>query len=116
MEFTKEQIERYKQQWGRLHVYETTTDDRGVSIYNAKGELKEGCEVKSCLLKSPSLQVLDACQMSNGGSTLKFNEMLVENCWVDGDVELKTVDVYREGLYRRLGLILRCVDGELKEV
>lgn len=97
MEFKKEQIEAYKKQYGTVFKYTA----------------KDG---KSCLLRSPDLTILDACRTISGGSSVKFDAALVDNCWIDGDPELKTVDKYRMGLFDWLGGIIKKVDGELEEL
>jgi len=97
MKWTKEQIEAYKEKYGSLYKY--TANDG-----------------KSCLLRSPGLEILDACRTISGGSSIKFDKALVENCWVDGDNELKTLDKYQMGLFDWLGGIIQKVDGELEEL
>ncbi len=97
MEFTPEQIAAYKAQYGNVFRYTS----------------KDG---KCCLLKSPDLQVIDACRVISGGSSIKFDIALVDNCWIAGDEELKTKDAYRIGLFEWLGSIIKRVDGELEEL
>ncbi len=97
MEFTPEQIAVYKQRYGTVFRY-TATDG------------------KSCILKAPDLQVIDACRVLSGGSAIKFDSALVENCWVAGDEEFKKDDAYRIGLFEWLGNIIRKVDGRLEEL
>ncbi|MDR2557040.1 MAG: hypothetical protein LBC49_04925 [Bacteroidales bacterium] len=97
MEFTKEQIEKYKRQYGSVFMYTS----------------KDG---KSCILRAPDLQILDACRTISGGSSIRFDIALVDNCWIDGDIELKTIDKYKMGLFDWLGGIIQKIDGELKEL
>ncbi len=94
---TAEQIKMWKNQYGNIYKY-TTTDG------------------KWCVLKSPDLLTLDACKTISGGSSIKFDIALVDNCWIDGDVELKTIDKYRMGLFDWLGGIIKKVDGQLEEL
>jgi len=97
MKFTKEQIQAYKAKYGNLYKY-TASDG------------------KSCLLRSPNLEILDACRTISGGSSIKFDKALVDNCWVDGDKELRTLDKYQMGLFDWLGGIIDKVDGELEQL
>lgn len=71
---------------------------------------------KCCYMRSPDLQILDACRTISGGSSLKFDMALRDNCWLDGDVELKTVDKYQMGLFDWLGGIVKKIDGQLEEL
>lgn len=95
--WTKEQIEQYKKQYGSIFKY--TSDDG-----------------KQCLLKSPDLVTLDACRTISEGSSIKFDKALVDNCWIDGDQEMKTEDKYLMGLFDWLGAIITKVDGQLDEL
>jgi hypothetical protein len=97
MDFTKAQIQEYKKQYG------------GVFKYTAK-------DSKSCILRSPDLKILDACRTISGGSSIKFDEALLNNCWLAGDEELKTVDKYKIGLFDWLGGIIQKIEGELEEL
>ncbi|MHB9003518.1 MAG: hypothetical protein ACYC6C_05580 [Coriobacteriia bacterium] len=94
---TKEVIEAWKKKFGAVYKYST----------------KDG---KVCYLKCPDLQILDACRTISGGSSLKFDQALVDNCWLEGDLEFKTVDKYRMGLYDWLGGIVKKIDGQLEEL
>lgn len=97
MNFTKAKIAEYKKEYGSVFRYTA----------------KDG---KSCLLRSPDLTILDACRTISGGSSVKFDIALLDNCWIDGDEELKTVDKYKMGLFDWLGGIIQKVDGELEEL
>lgn len=97
MEFTDAQIKQYKEKYGAIYRYKT----------------QDG---KSCLLRSPDLEILDACRTISGGSSIKFDKALLDNCWIDGDTELKTVDKYKIGLFDWLGGIIQKVEGELEEL
>jgi len=70
---------------------------------------------KGCILKSPNLQILDACRTISAGSSIKFDQALVLNTWVMGDDELKQ-DKYQMGLFDWLGGIINKVEGELEKL
>lgn len=116
MKATKEQIDLWRKQYGDIFEYKATTDVEGNSIYDEKGNVKEGQKELRGYLYSPSLLVLDACKMTSGKSELKFNEALVANCWIDGDKELIEVDEYKAGLFQWLGVLIKIVSGELKKL
>ena len=71
---------------------------------------------KSCYLRNPDLDVLDACRTISAGSSIKFDKAMVDNCWLAGDEELRTVDKYKMGLYEWLGGIIKKVSGKLEEL
>jgi len=71
---------------------------------------------KCCVLRAPDLVILDACRVMSGGSSIKFDIMLLENCWLAGDAELKTGDKYRLGLFDWLSTVIKKVEGELVEL
>lgn len=97
MKWSDEQIKVFKEKYGNIFKYTT----------------KDG---KSCLLRSPNLDILDACRTISGGSSIRFDKALIDNCWIDGDKELKTVDKYQMGLFDWLGAIIDKVDGELEQL
>ncbi len=97
MELTKEQISTCKATHGK--VFKHTSKDG-----------------KMCLLKSPDLNVIDACRTISGGSSIKFDKALVDNCWIAGDVELRNASKYQLGLFDWLGGIIEKVDEDLEEL
>lgn len=70
----------------------------------------------SCVLRSPDLNIIDACRAIAGNSAVKFDTALVDNCWLAGDEELRSQDKYRMGLFDWLGVIITKVEGELGEL
>ena len=71
---------------------------------------------KCCVLRTPDLTILDACRTMSRGSSIRFDMALLENCWLDGDPELKTEDKYRMGIFDWLGSIIKKTEGELVEL
>lgn len=71
---------------------------------------------KCCVLRAPDLTILDACRIISRGSSIQFDIALLENCWLDGDPELKTEDKYRMGVFDWLGTIIKKTEGELVEL
>ncbi len=94
---TKEHIKSLKTLHGRLFVYRS---DDG----------------KYCILRVPTLMEIDACRAISGGSSIQFDMALVDNIWVEGDEEFKTVDKYRMGLFDWLGTVIIKVRGEMEEL
>lgn len=71
---------------------------------------------KMCVLRAPDLSIIDACRTIAGGSSIKFDIALVDNCWLDGDDCLRKEDKYRMGLFDWLGVIIVKVEGALVEL
>jgi hypothetical protein len=97
MKHDQDKIAQYKKAYDKVFKYTT----------------KDG---KTCLLRNPDLKIIDACRTTSGGSSVKFDMALVDNCWLEGDIELKTVDKYRMGLFDWLRGIVFKVDGQLEEL
>jgi hypothetical protein len=89
-------LAEWKQQYGQIYGYASS-------------------DGKVAILRSPDLKILDMAQTASNGSEIKFDKILLENCWIDGDVELKT-DKYFLGLRDWLGNIVQKVYGELVEL
>ena len=47
---------------------------------------------KVCYLKKPDRKVLGAASVLGKNDPMKYNEVLLENCWLDGDEEIKKDD------------------------
>jgi hypothetical protein len=90
-------IDKWKKEFGAIFIYRT----------------EDG---KFCILKKPSLLILDATRAISKGSSIQFDIALVDNCWLHGDECLKTNDDYRLGLFDWLGGIIKKVEGELEEL
>lgn len=70
MEITKEQIENWKVQHGE--VFKIVVGD------------------KVCYLKQPTRQILSFAAVAGQTDPLKYNEVILERCWLAGDEEIKT--------------------------
>lgn len=97
MEVDERQIAAWKEKFGDVYKY-TSADGKVV------------------FMRGPDLTILDACRSVSGGSSIRFDIALVENCWLDGDPEFKTDDAYRMGLFDWLGGIIRKVEGRLEQL
>lgn len=95
--YGKEQLDSWKAKYGNIFGYKS----------------EDG---KSCVLRCPDLDIIDACRATSGGSSIRFDKALVDNCWLEGDDELRKVDKYRMGLFDWLGTIIKKVEGNLVEL
>jgi len=96
-EATPEQIEAWKREFETVFQY--TLADNRVAYF-----------------RTPTLQILDACKTLSGGSAMKFNELLMNNCWLGGDDELRKHDKYKMGIFEWLPDIIIKVEGRLEKL
>jgi hypothetical protein len=95
---TPEQIAEWKAKYGDIFAYETED-----------GEY-------ACYLKRPSRQVVEQSMMKGQGSGFKIADVILDNCWLGGNPELRSVDKYFTGLQNQIGGIIEVATGELKKL
>ena len=93
MNATKEQIAEWKNKHGQIFCIKV--DD------------------KSCYLKKPSRKALGYASMAGKENPLKFNEVLLNDCWLAGDEEIKTNDDLFLSVSQKLGEIIEVKEAEL---
>ena len=89
---TKEQVETLKKKHGE--VFEIEVED------------------KVCYLKKPTRKVLSLAATD----PMKYNEVILANCWVDGDEEIKTDDAYFLGVSGVLAELIEVKKASLKKL
>jgi hypothetical protein len=93
---TPEQIAKWKTQHGEVFVY--TVDNL------------------ACYLKRPSRQVVELATAEGANRPFKFTEVILANCWLDGNDELRTADKYFMGLSGKVAELVEIKTGELKKL
>lgn len=93
---TSEQIEAWKKKHG--DVFCVTVGD------------------KVAYLKRPDRKTLGAAAVVGKNNPMKYNEILLENCWLDGDPEIKTDDALFLGVSAKLGELVEVKEAELKKL
>lgn len=93
---TAQQIEKWKAQYGRIYTY---TADGKVGY-----------------LRAPDRRIIASAAVLAGPDNLKQKEMVIANCWLGGDADLKDRDNYFFGLSNVVDGIIDVVQGELKEL
>jgi hypothetical protein len=105
MKFTKEQIEAYKKKYGRIWLF--TSGDKS-------------CICKPAGRNELSLATVCATTMIPGKEPVfdsnKFNESILNSCWIDGDEEIKTDDKYFLGIIEQLQVLVEKSSFEVKEL
>lgn len=93
---TPEDIAKWKKKHGDVFAYES--------------------DGKICYLRRPSRQVISAATVSGQNDPFNFAQVIIENCWLGGDDELRTADKYFMGLSQKVNEIVEIKVGELKKL
>jgi hypothetical protein len=71
---------------------------------------------KECYLRNPDRKTLSAAATVGRNDPLRYNEILLQNCWIEGDEEIKTDDQYFLGISSKLAEIVEVKEGTLKKL
>jgi hypothetical protein len=93
---TKEQIAEWKAKHGK--VYCVKVDD------------------KACYLKKPGRKILGYATVAGKDNPMKFNEVLLNDCWLGGDEEIKTDDTLFLSVSPKLSELIVTKEAELEEL
>lgn len=93
---TQKQIEELKSKYGE--VYEVEVDD------------------KVCYLKKPTRKTLSAAATVGQKDPMKYNEIILANCWIQGDEEIKTNDALFLGVSGILSELIDIKEAKLKKL
>ncbi len=96
MKVSKEQIHAWKEQYG--DVFKVSVDD------------------KSAYLRSPDRKTLSYASSVGSKDPLKFNEIILNGCWLAGDEELKTNDSYFLAVSGKLSEIIQVKEAKLEKL
>lgn len=70
-------------------------------------------EDKSCILKKPSRKVLSYATSVAAKDPMKFNEIMLNDCFVAGDEEIKTDDSYFLAAASKISELIEVKESEL---
>ncbi len=93
---SKEQIAQWKAQYG--NVYRITVAD------------------KVAYLKSPDRKTMSYASSVIAKDPIKFNEILLKQCWIDGDAEIQTDDALFLGVSAQLAEIIEIAEAKLEKL
>lgn len=93
---TKEQIDTLKKKHGEVFLVEA-------------GE-------KACVLKRPDRKVLSAAVSLGQSDPMKYNEVILKNCWIAGDEEIQTDDSLFLGVSAKLSELVEVKEATLKKL
>ncbi len=91
-----EQIAKWRKQFGDVFAYEV--------------------DGLACCLKRPSRQVVELATAEGANRPFKFTEVVLANCWLGGNEELRTEDKYFMGLSGKVAELIEIKTGELKKL
>jgi hypothetical protein len=93
---TKEQIDNWKGKHGE--IFRIVVED------------------KACYLKKPSRKALGYASMAGKENPLKFNEVMLKDCWLDGDSEIQTDDTLFLSVSGKLADLIEVKEAELEKL
>lgn len=73
-------------------------------------------EGKTAYLKKPDRRALGAAAVVGKSDPMKYNEVLLNNCWLGGDEEIKTDDALFLGVSATLSELIEIKEAELKKL
>lgn len=95
-EITKEQIEAWKVKYGS--VFKITVDNR------------------VAYLRSPDRKTMSFASSVGAENPMKFNEILLKNCWLAGDEEIQTNDNLFMSISAQLAEIIEIKEAKLEKL
>lgn len=96
----------------------TGITQKQINEWKAKyGEVfKLKIEDKECYLKTPDRKTLSYASSIASKDPLKFNEILLNNCWLEGDEEIKTKDSLFLAASSKIAEIIEVKEAELEKL
>lgn len=67
-------------------------------------------------LKKPTRKTLGAAAVVGKADPMKYNEVLLNNCWIEGDEEIKRDDALFLGVSAQLAEIIEIKEAEIKKL
>ena len=93
---TLEQIQEWKKQHG--DIYKITVED------------------KVCYLKKPSRKALSFASQVGTKDPMKFNEIILKECWLEGDMEIQSNDTLFLSASSKLSELIEVKEAELEKL
>ncbi len=98
--YTADQLKDWKKKYGDDSVFEVVAED------------------KKAILHKPTRKDLSFANAgsSGGQDSIKFVEILLKQCWIDGDMEIQEVDDYFFGVVPVLEALSEYKEAEIKKL
>lgn len=71
---------------------------------------------KACILKTPDRKILSFASVAAAKDPMNFNEVLLKNCFVAGDKEIKDDDAYFLGAASKIAEIIEVKEASLEKL
>lgn len=71
---------------------------------------------KICYLKQPDRRTLSAAAVIGQKDPLRYNEIILENCWIEGDEEIKSNDALFLGVSAKIPDLIEVREATLKKL
>jgi len=99
-EYTADQLKDWKKKYGDDKIFEIVVDD------------------KKAILHKPTRKDLSFAMAgsSQAKDSIKFAEILLNQCWIDGDKEIKENDDYFFGAVPKLEVLSETKEAEIKKL
>lgn len=92
----EEKIETWKKKYGEIFLVEV--------------------DGRSAYLKKPDRKALGAAAVIGKTDPMKYNEILLSNCWIEGDEEIKTDDALFLGVSAQLAELIEIKEATIKKL
>lgn len=98
--YTADQLKDWKKKYGDDNVFEVVVED------------------KKAVLHKPTRKDLSFANAgsSQGKDALKLSEILLKQCWIDGDMEIQENDSYFFGVVPVLDALIETKEAEIKKL
>jgi hypothetical protein len=96
MEVTKEQIAEWKAKHGEIS--------------------KISVDGKSCYLKQPNRKDMGYAAMAGKENPIKFNEVILNACWLGGDEEIRTNDMLFMSASSQIASLIELKEATLEKL
>lgn len=101
MEATKEQIAEWKAKFGTVNK---------ITVKDA------ACGDKVCYLRNPSRKALGYASQAGKDNPMKFNEVILNECWLAGDEEIRTDDTLFLSVSGKIAELIEVKEAELEKL
>ena len=92
----EQRIEEWKKKYNKIFAYKV--------------------DEKTVYLKQPDRKILSAATIGAKGDPMKYNEIVLKNCWLGDDIELLEDDSIFFGLSQKVDELVDAKVGELKKL